>query len=554
MARTYLLHRLKQLYGDFSTADAQQVPVAEVQAERLRRGPSRRDFLKTAGGAVTAAALFAGPQRTPGAASPRIAIVGGGIAGLTAALALFDAGYPSTVYEASSRVGGRMHSDTTTWANGQITEHCGELIETSHETILALAKKFRIPIIDLAAAEPPRATETYYLFGRYYSPAQANNDFTPVYQAVRKDLNAAGYPTLYNRSTPAAFALDHMSVYEWIDSRVPGGHRSNMGQLLDLAYNLEFGGETRVQSALNLVYSLSAESLAGNFKMFRQTDERYRLQGGNERLPKAVAAVLPQSSIRLSTSLTGIARNQDGTFTLSFKRRAPRPGLSESGLSKPASSEFTVVADRVILAIPFSILRNLDYRNAGFNQVKILGIQELGYGNNAKLHLQFETRMWNQSGPWGRSTGASFADTGYQNTWDATRAQNGKTGILVNFTGGDIGASFTGEPTDKRVVRSYAQEFLKNLEPVFPDITKHWNGRATLDVPARNPYSLGSYAFYKVGQCTQFSGSEAERSGRCHFAGEHCSIEFQGYMEGGAAEGLRAANEILADYKAGILP
>jgi monoamine oxidase len=345
-----------------------------------------------------------------------------------------------------------------------------------------------------------------------------------------------------------------MSVYEWIQSRVPGGQRSNMGQLLDLAYNLEFGGETRVQSALNLVYSLSSESSGGNFKLFRQTDERYRLEGGNERLPRAIASALPHGSIRLNTSLTGITRNKDGTFTLSFKRGSLRSGSSNSGLSKPGSSGSTVVADRVILALPFSILRNLEYRNAGFNEVKILGIRELGYGNNAKLHLQFETRMWNQSGPWGRSTGASFADTGYQNTWDATRAQNGKTGILVNFTGGDVGASFTGEPADKGVVRGYAQQFLKNLEPVFPGITRHWNGRATLDVPARNPYSLGSYAFYKVGQCTQFSGSEGERSGKCHFAGEHCSIEFQGYMEGGAAEGLRAANEILTDYKAGIFP
>src|SRR5262249_3443842 len=160
------------------------------------------------------------------------------------------------------------------------------------------------------------------------------------------------------------------------------------------------------------------------------------------------------------TSLTRIAKNKDGTFLLSFVRRQSR--LSRSGLSNPRAPQFTVEADRVVLAVPFSILRNLDYRDAGFNQVKSLGIQELGYDNNANLHLQFETRMWNKPGPWGRSTGASFADTGYQNTWDATRAQNGKTGILVNFTGGDVGAAFTGEPTDKRVVQSYARQFLKN--------------------------------------------------------------------------------------------
>ena len=43
-------------------------------------------------------------------------------------------------------------------------------------------------------------------------------------------------------------------------------------------------------------------------------------------------------------------------------------------------------------------------------------------------------------------------------------------------------------------------------------------------------------------------GYEAVRQGNTHFAGEHCSINFQGYMEGGAQEGQRAATEVLTDY------
>jgi monoamine oxidase len=51
-----------------------------------------------------------------------------------------------------------------------------------------------------------------------------------------------------------------------------------------------------------------------------------------------------------------------------------------------------------------------------------------------------------------------------------------------------------------------------------------------------------------VGQYTQFSGYEGVRQGNTHFAGEHCSTNFQGFMEGGAEEGDRAAKEILSDY------
>jgi monoamine oxidase len=73
-------------------------------------------------------------------------------------------------------------------------------------------------------------------------------------------------------------------------------------------------------------------------------------------------------------------------------------------------------------------------------------------------------------------------------------------------------------------------------------------------MPWKDPNLLGSYSCWKTGQYTAFSGYEGARQGNCHFAGEHCSTNFQGFMEGGAEEGQRAANEILSDYKAGIFP
>jgi monoamine oxidase len=443
-----------------------------------------------------------------------------------------------------------MHSDTSSWLNGQTSEHCGELIDSGHKTILGLAQRFNIPKADLLGAEPNHSTDTDYFFGEYYTSAQAQADFNAVWNNVKKDVNAASYPTLYNHSTPAGAALDRMSVYDWIESRVPGGHRSSMGRLLDVAYNIEYGAVTTDQSSLNLVYLLGFNPMPGNFSIFGASDERYHLVGGNEQLPKAVAAALPAGSVQLNTALTGIVQNGDGTFTLTLKN--------------PIKT-FTTVADRVVMAIPFSVLRNIlsgagAYGAAGFDNLKKTAITQLGYGQNSKLQLQFKSRLWNQAGPWGIGNGATYADTGYQNTWDVTRAQDGSTGILVDYTGGGVPlASFGGDPTDPRVVAGFARTFLSQIEPLFPGITKQWNGRATLDVPLSNPFILGSYSYWKVGQYTQFSGYEKARqpdpvTGKCHFAGEHCSQDFQGFMEGGASEGLRAANEILQDYKKGIFP
>src|SRR5947209_7803759 len=555
MARTPLLRRFLALAEDFEEANRTGRSVDVVQEERQKMRLTRRDFLKATGATVGAAA-FAGPAAALAATAGRsgtqgrIAIIGGGIAGLNAALTLQDAGVASTVYEASARVGGRMHSDTTSWLNGQTSEHCGELIDTKHKTIFALASRFDIPRVDLLAAEPNNSTETDFFFGKYYTSTQANIDFNPVWSAVKKDLTSAPFPTQYNMFTQAGFDLDHLSLYDWIETRVPGGHSSSMGQLLDVAYNIEYGNVTTEQSSLNLVYLLGFQPVPGNFRIFGASDERYHLAGGNERLPKAIAAALAPGTVQLDTALTGIVLNAKGTWTLSFNG---------------PSGKFARVVDRVVMAIPFSVLRTLltsdrAYRSAGFDPRKQTAIQQLGYGKNCKLQLQFNTRYWNQSGPWGIGNGLTYADTGYQNTWEVTRAQDRETGILVDYTGGGVPlASFTGNPSDPKVAAGFATQFLSQFEPVFPGITKQWNGRATLDVPLSNPFLLGSYSYWKVGQYTLFSGYEGARqpdihTGKCHFAGEHCSTNFQGFMEGGAEEGQRAAKEILDDFKGGIFP
>ena len=545
MARTPLLNRLQALAADFHEAERSGRTVESVQEER-RSGFTRRDFLKVSGAAVGAAAL-SGSMPVFAQAAPRIAIIGGGISGLNAALTLRDAGIASTVYEASGRVGGRMHSDTTSWLNGQTSEHCGELIDSGHTTILSLAQRFNLPVADLHAAEPPNSTETYFFNGAYYSAAQTNKDFQPVFARLTADNNAAPFPTLYNSFTEAGRDLDQMSLYQWIESRVPGGHSSKMGQLLDVAYNIEYGNVTTQQSALNIVYLLFNTA---TFAVFGASDEAFHIAGGNERLPKAIKAALPPSSVKLNTRLTGLVHNANNTYTLTLQ--APEGTIN-------------VTADRVIMAIPFSVLRTIlptdaAYRAAGFTALKQTAITHLGYGKNAKLQLQFDNRMWDQHGPWGVSTGTSFSDTGYQNAWDVTRAQNGATGIMVAYSGGGVPlSSFTGDDDDPAVVAGFARTFLDELDDVFPGISAHWNGRATLDVPLNNPHLLGSYSYWKVGQYTQFSGYEGARQpdvnlGKCHFAGEHCSTNFQGFMEGGAQEGARAANEILSDYAAGIVP
>ena len=199
----------------------------------------------------------------------------------------------------------------------------------------------------------------------------------------------------------------------------------------------------------------------------------------------------------------------------------------------------------------------MDYSSAGFDRLKDVAIQQLGYGTNTKLILQFDQRYWNTNGPWGIGDGNIYTDLFFQNTWDLSRgigSPGSKTGVLTAYMGGTNGALFTAAAspyataTTDPSVKTYALTFLSQLEHVWPGVSMFWNGRATLSTPWTDPNLLGSYACWKVGQYTTFASYEGVRQGNCHFAGEHCSINFQGFMEGGAEEGSRAAQEIIGDY------
>ena len=474
-----------------------------------------------------------GPARA--AAAPRIAIVGGGIAGLAAALTLQDKGVYADVYESSGRVGGRMHSDWqefghSFWANGQQAELCGEMIDTGQKTILQLARRFNLATVDLVQAQPNGTSDTYWIFGAQYPYAQASNDFKPVHNTLQGQIQATGFPTLYNSSTPAGQFFDQMTVYDWITNYVPGGHSSQLGTLLNAAYNEEYGAETTSQSALNLIYLLGYKAGPGTWSIYGASDERYHIAGGNANLPVAIANALPAGSIHLGSAMTAIAVNSDGSISVSFAKGK------------------TVTADHVILCMSFAVLRTLNYSKAGFDPLKQTAITQLGAGRNAKLNLQFTSRPWNGSG----STGSLYSDQPFQSAWEVTRGQSGTTGILVEYPGASVAQSmgqsspYTTTATNRQVT-TYANQFLSQIEPIFPGITAQWNGKAMLSTPFTDPNLLCSYSYWKPGQYTGFSGYEGVRQGNIHFAGEHCSTSFQGFMEGGASEGVRAANETLTD-------
>jgi len=469
---------------------------------------------------------------------PRIAIVGAGIAGLNAALTLQDAGLSCSIYEASDRIGGRMHSDTTTWMDGMVSEWCGEFIDGNHDTIHHLVKRFGLKIVDLWRARGGRAQSVLYFFNRYYGAEELARDYQVLAPLLLQQVQEIGFPTTHTNYTETGYRLDHLSVYDWIEQYVAGGHNGPLGHLLDAGCTGFYGLDTREQSSLNLVYLFGSRDLSSGSTTPRPLQGSSKIAGGNEQLPLALARSLREGCIHLRHQLMALELNRDDSLTLTF---ATAGGTSQ------------VQCERAILTLPFSALRRVDYRQAGFDALKQTAIEQLGYGTISKLFLQFDQPYWYQDGPWPQNhSGFIITDLDIQTLWDASLGQTGSSGLLVNYTSGHRGAAYApavaySTAGASAIVQSYAHNCLQQLERIFPGISAHYTGRAALSYPMGDPYLLGSYSCWRVGQYTRFGGYERVRQGPIYFAGEHCSVELQGFMEGGAREGERAAHEILQD-------
>ncbi|KJY26121.1 flavin monoamine oxidase family protein, partial [Streptomyces katrae] len=466
----------------------------------------------------------------------RVAVVGAGISGLTAALTLQDAGIPCTLYEANpARVGGRMWTQRDHWAYGQTSEIGGELIDTSHKKIQELCRRFGLPLEDFLGGGPNGAEEILHFNGSYYPRTQADEDFKAVYQALHRDLQDAGEVS-WNSSTPAGTALDNMTLYEWIETRVPGGHGSLLGRFIDVAYNVEYGADTQTQSALALVLLMGYQPNPGNFNVWGLSNERYHVIGGNDRLPNAIAAALNPGTLVMGRSLVAVRANADGTQTLTF---------DDSGAVR------TATADHTILCVPLPILQRLDTSQAGFDPLMRNLLRDARMGYCTKLNMQFTARPWRGTGPWpGVSAGDCFTDSAVQQTWDTTKVQPGNGGILLQYGGGSLAGALTPATPfateSDPYVRDLAGRVLTGVDAFFPGTKAVWTGRAQLSAWHRNPYSLGAYSYWPTGYLHRYAKYEGTAQGNVHIGGEHCSYDFQGFMEGGATEGERAAREVIA--------
>jgi monoamine oxidase len=442
-----------------------------------------------------------------------------GLAGLNCAYQLRKAGLHATIYEASNRAGGRIFTARNLMANGLTTELGGEFIDSGHRDMLQLVREFGLPLYDVeSASETVLRKDAYFFNGQQYTVAQVIQAFQPYARQVAADIRALPNTITYDNLTPAAARFDQLSIAQYFDSL---GMMGLIRELLDVAYVTEYGLEISEQSAINFLWLFSADTHKGTFDIFGESDERYKIQGGNQRLTDALAQQLT-GQITLQHKLVNLAQNAAGQYVLTFQPAAGRL--------------LDVLADYVVLTVPFTVLRQVNIQ-VPLPSWKTNAIQNLGYGTNAKLFLGFNSRPWRTNG----YTGYVFSDQTVQSGWDSGQLQPTTQSAYTVYLGGQEGVRVgAGSP------QSQVSRYLPVLEAAWPAARGQYNGRVERMHWPTHPHTLASYACYRPGQFSTIAGAERKPVGNLFFAGEHCSAWYQGYMNGAAETGRMAADDLQA--------
>lgn len=289
---------------------------------------SRRNFVKNTSKSAVAFALVPNFDTINILGNPRIAIIGGGLSGLTCAWKLKKAGYNATVYEASDRLGGRTMTFKGFNNKGNVCEMGGEFFTSDHRYLIKMAQELSLKIYTASSPNSHLKPFKAY-FGNQEVPLEdLEKSLTDFYEKIVVDLE--GLPKYLSWENADAFRhLDEMSIPEYLRSK----EIDDLGYtFLKKAFTLENGMEAEEQSALNLL-----KTFKQGFVYHPTSKNRsLRLTRGNQSISKELAHRL-WKNIRTGHRLVNLHQHTQW-YNLKFEH---------------LGKEKEINADIVVMTIPF---------------------------------------------------------------------------------------------------------------------------------------------------------------------------------------------------------
>lgn len=451
-------------------------------------GITRREFSQLSILTLSTALLDRGRNRNKNTQAEKILIVGAGMAGISAARNLHDAGHNAIVLEGRDRIGGRLWTSRK-WENTPLDLGASWIHGDRDNPLTKIADKINAP---------RQATNSNDFF--LYDVA---GNIVPDRLWDRLDR----FEAKIWRSIKKAAQLDNdisieaaIAAQMDLDALSPAKRRQ---------FNFVVNMNLELESATD-ISELSAHYI----------DEGKEFRGDDVLLPQGYDALIHYLAtgldIRLNEKVTRIAYN-DRRVTVS----------TTSGIFE---------ADRAIVTLPIGVLKQGDVAfEPGLPAKKQTAIEALGVGVLNKTYLQFPQVFWERSTDW---IGYISEEKGQFSGWLNLYPSTGKP-ILAAFNVGDFGRTI--ETFSDRQIVDRAMQTLSLMygtdipNPVDAQITRWFS----------DPFARCSYSSPVVGIADTTRSDLAEPIlNRLFFAGEATNSDYPSTVHGAYLSGQREGDRI----------
>lgn len=488
---------------------------------------TRRQFLRSlAQAAAGGAALWALPAaRLAARSSPRVVVLGAGIAGLRAALLLQDAGFEVTVLEGRLRPGGRLN--TLTELPGR-PEEGGSVLGRTYERMRGMAERVGAALETPAMGHGPKTGPCRSCHAQGKVPDRRGGPGSLIAWRGRLIREGDWIDAVAELSERERRVAPDRLLASYLQEANPlrdaeAWTRPEHAGLDNTSLERYLAGLGATPAALALMdVAPNCPGLARASALWALRDVRRRAAAAGG-LPLgfpdgATAFVAKLSGALDSPPLTGrvVARIENAPDRLVVR-----------------CADGTVhEADYGISTLPLPVLAGLEYDPAP-PAGQLEAFQGIGYTPITRTYFRVDAAFWEDDG----LPVTMWTDTVLERVF-ALRDAGGEVVGLVSHADGPAAVHLDAMGPEER--HRHAESLLFRLRPaargaVEAVASKSWAG---------DPFAGGAYPWYAPGQIGRLRPATAHAWGRLHFAGEHTAVTQPG-MEGAAESADRAVAELL---------